>query len=186
MADINKFFFTERNLGKVIRFSNQSRIKDESVAEHSFHTALYAMILADMEISMGNKVDVEKIIRSCLLHDLEESMTGDVIHGFKYSDPELLKNIRKMGAEFYRNIVKNLPDDMAEKYIGIWENSKGDDMEGRIVEAADKIEALIYSIEEYSLGNKNFKEKIDGILELLAEIDLKSAKIILRELEIPK
>lgn len=183
---LNDFFFTERNLGKVVRFSNQMRIQDESVAEHSFHVSLYAMILADLEISFGNKVDVERLLRGCLLHDLEESMTGDILHGFKYSDPELLKNMRKMGADFYKKIVGNLPGDMPAKYMQTWENSKGDDMEGKIVEAADKIEALVYSIEEYSLGNKNFKPMIDGILAILHEIDLKSLKVVLKELKIPE
>lgn len=186
MGKLNNFFFTERNLGKVIRFSNQMRIKDESVAEHCYHMALYAMILADIEESFGNKIDTEKILRSCLLHDLEESMTGDILHGFKYSDPELLKNLKKMGAEFYKKIISNLPEKISNEYIKIWENSKSDDIEGKIVEAADKIEALIYSIEEYSLGNKNFKTKIDGITKLLENMDLKSVKIILQELEIPK
>ncbi len=186
MPNLNNFFFTERNLGKVIRFSNQMRIKDESVAEHSFHTAMYAMILADLEISMGNKVDVEKLLRACLVHDLEESMTGDILHGFKYSDPDLLKNMKKMGEEFYKNIVGNLPSNLSEDYLEIWKNAKDEKIEGKILEAADKLEALIYSIEEYSLGNKNFKQKVDGILRILDDIDLKSVKTVLKELEIPK
>lgn len=183
---LKEFFMTERNLDNVVRFSNQSRIKDESVAEHSFHTALYAMILADMEISFGNKVDVEKVLRSCLIHDLEESMTGDVLHGFKYSDPELLNNMKKMGAEFYKKIVGNLPDRVSENYVKLWEESKNEGIEGKIVEAADRIEALMYSIEEYSLGNKNFKPMISGIVKMLQEIDLKSVKTILENLELPK
>lgn len=186
MPNLNNFFFTERNLGKVIRFSNQMRIKDESVAEHSFHTAMYSMILADLEISMGNEVNVEKLLRACLLHDLEESMTGDILHGFKYSDPELLKNMKKMGEEFYKNIAGNLPSGMSKRYVEIWKNAKDETIEGRILEAADKVEALIYSMEEYSLGNKNFKEKIDGILKILDDIDLKSVQIILKELEVPR
>lgn len=183
---LNDFFFTERNLDKVIRFSNQMKIKDESVAEHSFHTSMYAMILADLEISMGNKVDVEKLLRCCLLHDLEESMTGDVLHGFKYSDPELLKNMRKMGAEFFRTIVSNLPNGMSQKYFDLWKEAKSGGIEGRLVEAADRIEALMYSIEEYSLGNKTFKPKIDGLIKMLDEIDLKSVQIVLKQLDIPK
>ena len=183
---LNEFFFTERNLGKVIRFSNQMRIKDESVAEHSFHTAMYAMILADMEISDGNKVDTEKILRCCLVHDLEESMTGDILYGFKYSDPELLKNMKKMGEEFFKNIVGNLPDEMSKNYADLWKEAKEDTVEGKIVEAADKIEALIYSMEEYSLGNKMFKRIIDGLVKTLEEIDLKSVQTILKSLEVPK
>lgn len=183
---LDEFFMTERNLDKVVRFSNQRKIKDESVAEHSFHTALYAMILADMEISFGNKVDVEKVLRCCLVHDLEESMTGDILHGFKYSNPELLRNMKKMGAEFYEKIVSDLPEYISKKYVDLWKQSKEDTIEGRIVEAADKLEALMYSIEEYSLGNRNFKALIKGIKELLEEIDLKSLKTVLKEIKIPE
>lgn len=183
---LNDFFFTERNLGKVIRFSNQMRIKDESVAEHSFHTAMYAMILADLEISMGNEVDVEKLLRGCLVHDLEESMTGDILHGFKYSNPELLKNMREMGEEFYKKIVEDLPRGMSDNYMSLWKGAKSHTIEGRILEAADKLEALIYCMEEYTLGNKTFKPIINGILKLLDEIELKSVQVVMKELEIPK
>jgi 5'-deoxynucleotidase YfbR-like HD superfamily hydrolase len=183
---LNEFFFTERNLDKVIRFSNQMRIKDESVAEHTFHTAFYAMILADLEISMGNKVDVEKLLRSCLVHDLEESMTGDILHGFKYSNPELLRNMKKMGEEFYRKIISNLPDSLFQKYFNMWEKAKAPGIEGEILEASDKIEALIYSIEEYSLGNRNFRPVIEYLLKSLREIKLESVKTVLKELKIPE
>jgi len=182
---LNEFFFTERNLDRVIRFSNTIRVKDESVSEHSFHTAMYAMILADLERAAGNKVDVEKLLRCCLIHDLEESMTGDIIHGFKYSDPELLKNMKKMGAEFYKRVVSNLPDGLPEKYTGLWEEAKANGIEGEILEASDKIEALIYSIEEYSLGNRNFRPIIEHLLKMLREIRLESVRMLLRELKIP-
>jgi putative hydrolase of HD superfamily len=184
--DLNKFFFTERNLDRVVRFSNQMRIKDESVAAHSFHTAMYSMILADLEIAAGNKVNVEKLLRSALIHDLEESMTGDILHGFKYSDPELLKNMRKMGAEFYEKIVENLPESISGKYMDLWRDAKSENLEGEIMEAADKIEALIYSIEEYSLGNKNFKPIIDYIMDGLVKVELGSVKYVLKNLDIPK
>lgn len=183
---LHEFFSTERNLDKVVRFSNQMRIRDESVAEHSYHTAMYAMILADLEISFGNKVDVEKLLRSCLIHDLEESMTGDILHGFKYSDPELLKNMKKMGAQFYDRIIGNLPEHISEKYSDLWEEAKADNIEGKILEGADKLEALMYSIEEYSLGNRKFKLMIDDIIRMLDDIDLKSIDMVLKELEIPE
>lgn len=184
--DLNKFFFTERNLDRVIRFSNQMRIKDESVAAHSFHTAMYSMILADLEIAAGNKVNVEKLLRSALIHDLEESMTGDILHGFKYSDPELLKNMRKMGAEFYEKIVEDLPDNISGKYMDLWRDAKSEGIEGEIMEAADKIEALVYSIEEYSLGNKNFKPIINYLMDGLVKVELGSVRYVLKNLDVPK
>lgn len=47
----------------------------ENSAEHSWHLALYAMILAD-QASPG--VDVNRVIRMLILHDLVEIDVGDV------------------------------------------------------------------------------------------------------------
>lgn len=83
---MKRFLSNIRNLDKIIRFNTMTRLKDETVAEHSFHAAFYAMILADLEIRAGNKVNVEKVLRGAIVHDMEEALTGDVIHSFKYSD----------------------------------------------------------------------------------------------------
>src|SRR3989339_2211175 len=45
----------------------------ESVAEHSFRTAILALVLAD-EL----KADKERLVKMALIHDLAESITGDL------------------------------------------------------------------------------------------------------------
>lgn len=47
----------------------------ENSAEHSWHIALYALILADQA---GPQVDINRVIRMLLLHDLVEIDVGDV------------------------------------------------------------------------------------------------------------
>ena len=184
MKNFEKFILQERNLGKIIRFSAKIRLKDESVAEHSFHVALYAMILADLEKRFGNEVDVEKLLRSALLHDLEESMTGDILYDFKHSDESLARRIKQMGLQFYEKLMKCFPEEMARKYIKLWKNAKDKSLEGRILEAADRLEALIYSLEEYSLGNKNFKPIIKKLLREVKATKLKSVELILKQIKI--
>jgi len=49
-------------------------INPESVAEHSYSTAVISMILSDLE-----GLNTEKIIKMSLLHDLAESIIGDII-----------------------------------------------------------------------------------------------------------
>ena len=46
----------------------------ESVADHSYSTTVMSMILSDLE-----GLNSEKIIRMALLHDLAESVIGDII-----------------------------------------------------------------------------------------------------------
>ena len=60
-----KYFFKEfinnqRRLDQVTRFSANTRIKDQSVSEHSFHTAFYAMMLADLEDKVFNNKKFNK------------------------------------------------------------------------------------------------------------------------------
>ena len=50
----------------------------ESVADHSFSTTVLAMWLADLEVSNGRRVNLERVLRLALLHDLPEALTFDI------------------------------------------------------------------------------------------------------------
>jgi len=77
----------------VERFSVYKCHFREDVAQHSYLTALYAMIMADLERRNGTSVDVERLLRMALLHDAEESRTGDIHHPFKHQDPAFTQTI---------------------------------------------------------------------------------------------
>ena len=46
----------------------------ESVAEHSWRVALMAMLMADE----FPELDIDRVIRMCLVHDIGEAITGDI------------------------------------------------------------------------------------------------------------
>nr|AIE94661.1 metal dependent phosphohydrolase [uncultured marine thaumarchaeote AD1000_49_H01] len=80
---INKMI--EEFFQKVLELKNVPRqgwkekleiVNPESVAEHSYSTAIISMILSDLE-----GLNSEKIIKMALLHDLTESIIGDIIPG---------------------------------------------------------------------------------------------------------
>jgi putative hydrolase of HD superfamily len=181
---LDKFLSYERKLDTVIRFSAQTRIKDESVAEHSFHTAFYAMILADMEEQFGGKIDKQKVLKTALIHDLEECLTGDIIYTFKHTHKSLTKEIRKMSLKFLEELLSDLPEKLSKEYIELWKNQKDEKTkEGKIIEAADKLEGLIYSLSEVSLGNKSFKAVIGNYVKHLRSLKLRSVNLILEQLK---
>lgn len=182
--NFKKFIQDEKKLDRVIRFSAHTRIKDESVAEHSFHVALYAMILADLEEKIfQNKVDKEKVLKTALLHDLEECQTGDIIYGFKHTDRKLASEIKKISRRFFEDLMKNLPKEISKEYMNLWERAKDKrKIEGKIVEAADKLEGLIYVLNEFALGNKSFQKAITVYKKQLKEIRLKSVDLILKQI----
>ena len=65
--------------------------RPENSAEHSWHLTLYAMVLADQA---AVDVDINRVIRMLILHDLVEIDVGDVpIHsanGTAHGSPEIL------------------------------------------------------------------------------------------------
>ena len=56
------------------RHSATSSGRRESVAEHSWRLALMAMLLEDEY----PQLDMNKVIKMCLIHDLGEAFTGDI------------------------------------------------------------------------------------------------------------
>tara|TARA_B100000678_G_scaffold134799_1_gene112614 strand:- start:141 stop:809 length:669 start_codon:yes stop_codon:yes gene_type:complete len=103
----------------------------ESVADHSYSTTVMSMILSDME-----GLNTEKIVRMALLHDLAESITGDIT-------PDSIRKNEKINKEniAMKQILKNLPDKIAEAYFEIWnEYQKNFTEEAILLHSIDKLE----------------------------------------------
>ena len=112
----------------------------ESVADHSYRTALAAMILSD---NMG--LDTCKVMRIALLHDLAEAETGDITPQRKKPDHRELENTTM------KRILKDFSRDQREKYWETWqEYQNGSSPEACLVHEADKIEMLLQAYEYQS------------------------------------
>ena len=74
------------------RYSSVPVLVRENVAEHSFWTAILAVTIA-IELQMSRQ-EIGKVALKSLLHDIEESMTGDLIRDMKYHDDETRQAIR--------------------------------------------------------------------------------------------
>ena len=167
----------------VERFSVYKCHFREDVAQHSYLTAFYAMILADLERRRGRRVDVEKLLRMALLHDAEESRTGDIHHPFKHQDPAFTKTIDDRALQWFRDLMLSLPDTLARDYIELRKAEQQDSMEAVLVKAADKLEALLWAYEEYLLGNEQVRNAriVEDILSKLDRIRLGSVKTVVAE-----
>lgn len=82
------------------RHSDTSSGRRESVAEHSWRLALMAMLLED-EFS---DVNISKVIKMCLIHDLGEAFTGDIA-AFDKTDADSAKE-----EEQYETWVSTFPE----------------------------------------------------------------------------
>ena len=103
----------------------------ESVADHSYAVSTMSMILSDLE-----GLNTEKIIKMALLHDLAESMVGDIIPNKITNDEKIFKENQAM-----RQILKNLPDKITNSYFEIWnEYQNNSSRESNLLHDIDKLE----------------------------------------------
>ena len=131
---IEKFFEKVLELKNVPRQGWKEKLEidnPESVADHSYSTAVLSMILSDME-----GLDSEKIIRMALLHDLAESITGDIIPDHIAKNEKIIKENNAI-----KQILKNLPDSITESYFEIWNDyQKKSSKEAILLHEIDKLE----------------------------------------------
>lgn len=121
----------------------------ESVADHSFGVAFVAMLLADRAQARGEAVNIERVLRMALLHDLTETRTGDLPSTIKrYFDRTTLQAADECAAE---DVLAGLGE-LGESYLTLWrEYEARQTLEARLVKAADKLDLLLQA-QEYEKG----------------------------------
>jgi putative hydrolase of HD superfamily len=127
----------------------------ESIADHSFRTVLIGMVLADLE-----GLDTEKVMRMLLLHDIEESITGDITTLVKEKmDKEELNNKQR---EAVKKALSLLPKDLRSNYLLLWnEMEEEKTVEAKFCKDIDKLEMMIQLVDyedEDEANKKKLKE----------------------------
>ncbi|MCI5924101.1 MAG: HD domain-containing protein [Oscillospiraceae bacterium] len=109
----------------------------ESDAEHSWHLAMYAMLLSEYA---PEPVDVSRVIRMVLVHDLIEIYAGDT---FCY-DKEGNRDKAAREAAAADQLYALLPADQAGEYRALWEEfDRMDTPDSRFAAALDRVQPII-------------------------------------------
>jgi putative hydrolases of HD superfamily len=90
----------------------------ENSGEHSWHLALYAVVLADQA---GPGVDVGRVIRMLLIHDLVEIDTGDVPLHSANGQAHGSANVLAAEQAAADRIFGILPKDLRDELRALWE-----------------------------------------------------------------
>jgi len=138
----------------------------ESVAEHSFRTAIIGYIL-----SLEEKADSQKTTLMCLFHDLHEARTGD--HNYvnkKYVQIDEDKAVEDLSRDipFGQEIM-----DLTREF------NQGETTESQIARDADQIDLILELKEQQDLGNRYATEWLYYAEKRLIT---KSAKKLTREI----
>lgn len=115
-------------------FTEENR--KESVADHSWRTALMAMLLS--KEPEFQDTDMNKVIRMCLIHDLGETFTGDV-PTFEKTDTDT----ENEDALFF-DWVYSFPTAQRQEWLELLnEMEELQTREAKTYKALDKLEAVI-------------------------------------------
>lgn len=111
--------------------------RNENDAEHSWHLALMAIVLAE---HANEPVDILKVVKMLLIHDLVEIDAGDT---FIYDTQKDHTNTDEERLAAQR-IFGMLPQNQSEELIDIWEEFEaGNTAEAKFARAMDRLEPLL-------------------------------------------
>lgn len=112
--------------------------REENDAEHSWHLALMAMVL--WEHSSDKDLDIQKVLKMLLVHDLVEIYAGDT---FCYDEnANLDKAIREERAA--DKLFSILPVDQCREFRGLWEEfEERKTSEAQFASSLDRLQPLI-------------------------------------------
>ena len=117
-----------------LRHCETSRGRRESVAEHSWRLALMAFFMKDEFPAL----DMDKVIKMCLIHDLGECFTGDIPSFLKSGGDE---ERERSALETW---VASLPAPYSVELKALYaEMDALETDEARLYKALDKLEAVI-------------------------------------------
>jgi putative hydrolase of HD superfamily len=111
--------------------------RNENDAEHSWHLALMAIVLAEHS---NEPIDVLKVVKMVLIHDIVEIDAGDI---FLY-DTQINHDNTDQERLAANRIFGLLPKNQADEMIAIWEEFEtGETNEAKFARSMDRLEPLL-------------------------------------------
>ncbi|HBD94127.1 MAG: phosphohydrolase [Spirochaetes bacterium GWF1_31_7] len=111
----------------------------ENDAEHSWHISMMALILSEYS---NVKIDILKVIKMLLIHDIVEIDAGDV---YVYDKTSFDCENEHKAAE---RIFGMLPDDQSKEFLNLWlEFEERSTPEARFSNAIDRLQPVMQNID---------------------------------------
>lgn len=131
IKEIDKIKYIQRKT----KLFNSNR--HENDAEHSWHLAMMTIVLAEHS---NTPIDVLKVLKMVLIHDIVEIDTGDVF----LHDTTLSHTNTEAETIAAKRIFGILPTEQAEEFISIWEEFEaGQTNEAKFAKSMDRFEPLL-------------------------------------------
>ena len=136
LSGLLDFLQAAEQLKDTLRSGSTRKGRKESTAEHSWRLALMILVF---EKELG-EVDIPKLLKLCLIHDLGEAISGDI------PAPEQTPGDDRQDRERrdFQELCAPLPADTAQDLLSLWDEYAGaQTLEARLAKAFDKLETML-------------------------------------------
>ncbi|WP_420553258.1 HD domain-containing protein [Tenacibaculum aiptasiae] len=159
IKEIDKLKYIQRKT----RLFNSDRCEND--AEHSWHLAMMTIILAEHS---DVKIDILKVLKMVLIHDIVEIDSGDV---FIFDNDKNHKNtFEELKAA--KRIFGLLPEKQAKEFIEIWlEFEEGETNEAKFAKAMDRFEPILQNVSNSGGTWKEYNVPLDKVLKKTSPIE---------------
>lgn len=118
--------------------------RPENSGEHSWHLALYALVLADQA---GPGVDINRVIRMLLIHDLVEIDVGDVPIHSQNGAAHASAATQAAESKAADRIFGLLPPDLRDTLRTLWEEFEAAETpDARFAKALDRVQPVMANL----------------------------------------
>jgi putative hydrolases of HD superfamily len=143
----------------------------ENSAEHSWHVALIAIVLAEHS---NDSIDINRVAKMLIIHDIVEVDAGDT---FIYDS-----NANKSKAEREERAAKRLfgllPEDQGKLFRELWEEFDArSTVEAKFANAVDRFVAVLHNYETQGRGWREHGIKRQQVLALNEQVKTGSATL---------
>lgn len=167
--DDHKLWKTEKEefdalsvMSNISRYNTRYRIKNESVAAHSFYVTWFTSSICS-QLKLGPEI-TQLAMECAMVHDIPEVYINDVTYDCKQLIPNLTKTLEPYEAA----IVEQLSDVAA--LILFDPQTPEHKLICSIVKYADVVSVKQYALSEIKLGNSTFASIFEGANDRLEEL----------------
>lgn len=179
-----EFIRSAERLKDTIRCAYTTQGRVESVADHSWRLTLLAITFADMLPD----IDLLKLLKICILHDLGEAVNGDI--PAPEQNDSAPKSINER--EDFQSLLEPLPQALQSEFLSLWDEYENSlSKEAQVAKALDKIETILQHNQglnpedfdyTFNLGyGKNQTDKIPLASKIRDFLDMETAEHAIRK-----
>lgn len=157
-------------LTNIIRYSQLNKIKQESVAEHSYYVMWFVNRLCT-KYELCDRIRLQAL-EAALLHDIPEVITNDITYDVKRMIPEVSALLQPYEKQVISEHSVNACNTL------FYPETDEDFVAKALVKHADILSVMQYCHNEECLGNKNFTELRQASEQRVAESKAKLEEAI--------